>query len=313
MEDENDLSSFLQKCPEIPNEENERLEAFLRRHLNSESGSNRSIAMITSGGTTVPLEKRCVRFIDNFTTGSRGALSVEQFLSQDYVVIFLTRKPSLQPFSIDLDRQNPIKMLSEFIQLDSNGLEINPEASNRLKPLLEKWKETETNGLLHVVTFQTIFEYMKRLEWLSKALDRFGRQVLFYLAAAVSDFYIPWEKMLEHKIQSEIGELQLHLEGVPKALGVLRSKWASKAFVVSFKLETNEEILIDKAKRAITNYDVHAVIANLLHNRKERVLIMKQDSEIKMEVIQRDPKSGVCIECPLVHTIVDLHKNYQQY
>lgn len=35
---------------------------------------------VTSGGTAVPLEKRCVRFIDNFSGGTRGALSTEAFL-----------------------------------------------------------------------------------------------------------------------------------------------------------------------------------------------------------------------------------------
>lgn len=32
---------------------------------------------MTSGGTTVPLERRCVRFIDNFSSGHRGAASTE--------------------------------------------------------------------------------------------------------------------------------------------------------------------------------------------------------------------------------------------
>lgn len=40
----------------------------------------RRIVLITSGGTTVPLERRCVRFIDNFSSGSRGAKSAERFL-----------------------------------------------------------------------------------------------------------------------------------------------------------------------------------------------------------------------------------------
>lgn len=40
----------------------------------------RGIAVVTSGGTTVPLEKRCVRFIDNFSSGARGAASAEAFL-----------------------------------------------------------------------------------------------------------------------------------------------------------------------------------------------------------------------------------------
>lgn len=32
---------------------------------------------MTSGGTTVPLEQRCVRYIDNFSSGNRGAASTE--------------------------------------------------------------------------------------------------------------------------------------------------------------------------------------------------------------------------------------------
>ena len=45
-----------------------------------EGGSCRPLVCVTSGGTTVPLEKRCVRFIDNFSGGTRGALSTEAFL-----------------------------------------------------------------------------------------------------------------------------------------------------------------------------------------------------------------------------------------
>lgn len=39
--------------------------------------SMRKIVCITSGGTTVPLEQRCVRYIDNFSSGHRGAASTE--------------------------------------------------------------------------------------------------------------------------------------------------------------------------------------------------------------------------------------------
>lgn len=35
------------------------------------------IVIITSGGTQIPMEKHTVRFIDNFSTGKRGALSAE--------------------------------------------------------------------------------------------------------------------------------------------------------------------------------------------------------------------------------------------
>lgn len=39
--------------------------------------TRKPLVVITSGGTTVPLEKNTVRFIDNFSTGTRGATSAE--------------------------------------------------------------------------------------------------------------------------------------------------------------------------------------------------------------------------------------------
>lgn len=57
------------------------------------------IVLVTSGGTTVPLENNTVRFIDNFSAGTRGASSAEQFLKNGYSVIFLHREFSLTPFN----------------------------------------------------------------------------------------------------------------------------------------------------------------------------------------------------------------------
>ena len=56
--------------------------------------------LVTSGGTSVQLEKQTVRSIENFSTGTRGALSTEQFLKQDpnTIVIFLCRNTSKKPF-----------------------------------------------------------------------------------------------------------------------------------------------------------------------------------------------------------------------
>jgi phosphopantothenate-cysteine ligase len=53
--------------------------------------------------------------------------------------------------------------------------------------------------------------------------------------------------METHKIQSDIGSLDIHLDGVPKMLGALRD-WAPEHFAVSFKLETDEAILLKKAR-----------------------------------------------------------------
>ncbi len=44
--------------------------------LNSESAAF-EVCLLLRSGTTVPLERRCVRFLDNFSAGTRGAASVE--------------------------------------------------------------------------------------------------------------------------------------------------------------------------------------------------------------------------------------------
>jgi phosphopantothenate-cysteine ligase len=43
----------------------------------TENGEARRIVCVTSGGTTAPLEQRCVRYVDNFSSGHRGATSTE--------------------------------------------------------------------------------------------------------------------------------------------------------------------------------------------------------------------------------------------
>ena len=40
------------------------------------NGKNKVI-LVTSGGTSVPLEKNTIRSIENFSTGLRGAISAE--------------------------------------------------------------------------------------------------------------------------------------------------------------------------------------------------------------------------------------------
>lgn len=47
--------------------------------------------LLQSGGTTIPLEKNTVRFIDNFSAGTRGSASAEYLLKHGYAVIFLHR------------------------------------------------------------------------------------------------------------------------------------------------------------------------------------------------------------------------------
>jgi phosphopantothenoylcysteine synthetase/decarboxylase len=56
------------------------------------------VVLVSSGGTAVDLELHTVRTLENFSTGRRGALSVEAFLRMGYAVIHLWRPGSVSPY-----------------------------------------------------------------------------------------------------------------------------------------------------------------------------------------------------------------------
>lgn len=57
-----------------------------------------------------------------------------------------------------------------------------------------------------------------------------------------------------HKIQSGHGAPTISLQLVPKMLAPLVSLWVPNAFVVSFKLETDENLLIVKSRDSLNKY-----------------------------------------------------------
>lgn len=77
-----EVQQFLDECPVKGEEVKQKAVEFINRNRDCKPGqtSGRPIVVVTSGGTTVPLERRCIRFIDNFSAGTRGAVSVEWFL-----------------------------------------------------------------------------------------------------------------------------------------------------------------------------------------------------------------------------------------
>ena len=80
------------------------------------------IVVVTSGGTSVPLEKNTVRSVENFSSGTRGALSAEEFLRQRetaWVIYFHRDKPSSKmPFSVGIDINSLVR------SNDSDSLQI---------------------------------------------------------------------------------------------------------------------------------------------------------------------------------------------
>jgi phosphopantothenate-cysteine ligase len=85
---------------------------------------------VTSGGTTVPLEQRCVRYIDNFSSGNRGAASTENFVKAGYAVIFLYRRGTCQPYCRYLP-DDPFLECFEFP--DAKNIQVHGSHSGAVK------------------------------------------------------------------------------------------------------------------------------------------------------------------------------------
>lgn len=165
-------------------------------------------------------------------------------------------------------------------------------ASATLAVLQDLQRYQQLRERLLAIPFTSIDDYLSLLEGISCAITRqrgissqARSRVLYFLAAAVSDFYVPPELLPQHKIQSgplpsppgHASEQQqqqqrgstapllcLDLHPVPKKMTALVQEWAPGAFVTSFKLETDLELVVSKAQMAIRNYSVHLVVANQL-------------------------------------------------
>ena len=143
------------------------------------------------------------------------------------------------------------------------------------------------------VPFTTVFEYLWYLRTIVEGLKPLGKSAMVYLAAAVSDFYVPESEMAEHKIQSakakgtrqdadmlldddqDDNSMVLKLRATPKVLSEIRRSWAPDCFLVSFKLETESEaFLYEKAQQAASKYDCDCVVANLLQEYKNWVTLL---------------------------------------
>ncbi|KAI6176338.1 DNA/pantothenate metabolism flavoprotein [Aphelenchoides bicaudatus] len=260
---------------------------------------NRRVALITSGGTRVNLEKNAVRFIENFSMGNRGAASAEYFLKNDYLVIFFYREGTLKPFSRHATN------LFDRLRLDSSQKAyIEPSADlDRVVADNLRYKES-----ILFCPFTTVDEYLHNLEVICKQLNCLGPTAMIYLAAAVSDFYIHEEKQPVHKMQSNEGDVQLSLSVVKKTLGRLVDSIVPNAFVISFKLETDPNLLIPKAEKALKNYGHNLVIGNLLVDRKTRVVFVEQNGNEPLELNAEQVQQGVEIEQKIVEKLKKAHE-----
>ncbi|KAI1114046.1 DNA/pantothenate metabolism flavoprotein [Nemania sp. NC0429] len=175
--------------------------AAAREFINHHATTNRRVVLITSGGTTVPLEKQTVRFIDNFSAGTRGATSAEYFLESGYAVIFLHRQFSLLPYSRHYSHSTDCFL--DFLHEGEDGSVVaNPAHKQKMLRVLRKYNAAKRQNMLLMLPFVTITDYLHELRAVAQLMRPLGPNGLLYLAAAVSDFFVPPNRMSEHKIQS---------------------------------------------------------------------------------------------------------------
>ena len=320
------------------------LKHFLHRFI-SESKSDVPIALVSSGGTTVPLEQNGVRCISNFSSGNRGSALVESLLRHGYYVIFISRRGALQPFlrhfARDVgDNACGSNALYPSFPLRVAPLDFSPDIQRRHS--LDNWiAESEMFSSRYITLyFETVAEYLMTLKYccITISAEIAVRPLMVVLAAAVSDFYIPFSALPMHKIQSKsdsgvipryadeihqspnskwenesVGELPpsltLNLFQVPKALGLISSKWLPKfAFVVGFKLETDFQQLDKKAFSCAKLNGLPIVVGNLLCTSKEELFIYSVDTNLNCEHMKRSQNRE--IEIDLVEKLCNLHVTF---
>lgn len=285
-----------------------RMAEFAERH----AGAGRRVVLITSGGTKVPLESRTVRFLDNFSSGRRGASSAEYFLDAGYAVIFLHRHRSLYPYTRLYAGINLLDALATEGGAEGGSARVlvDQTALPNITTVLQRYQAVKAAGLLLPVEFSTLSDYLHLLKAAAQALSSIGSKAMFYLAAAVSDFYIPASEMPEHKIQSSNGPLQISMKMVPKMLSPLVCDWAPGAFIISFKLETDAGILLARARRALDTYRHQAVVANVLDSRRGYVAVVTSGDTQELRLSEEEVRCGVEIEQRIVATLVAAHHTF---
>ncbi|XP_007908912.1 phosphopantothenate--cysteine ligase [Callorhinchus milii] len=316
---ESETSGFMSDCEPPPNAAHSA--RAMAQFAAGQAAQGRRVVLVTSGGTKVPLESRTVRFLDNFSSGWRGAASAEYFLGLEYAVLFLHRHRSLFPFSrrysainlLDALRAEPEPRAGAGAGAGAEPrwrVEADQAVLPAIVPVLQRYQAVREAGLLLAVEFSTLSDYLYLLRAAAQALSPIGPKAMFYLAAAVSDFFIPASEMPEHKIQSGASPLQITMRMVPKMLCPLVKDWAPQAFVTSFKLETDASQLVCRARKSLETYRHQVVVANTLDTRRVQVIIVTMDCQTELKLTESEVKENSEIEKKIVEHLCKCHTNF---
>lgn len=181
------------------------------------------------------------------------------------------RQFSLQPFSRHYSHSTNPFLDFLAVEEDTVGITADKRADADLLAVLTAYKRVQAAGSLHTLTFVTVNDYLWLLRAVSQELSVLRRRAMYYLAAAVSDFFLPRQKMVrpffvlglaldanlhnhnqsEHKIQSGKGSLHIEMDQVPKVLKPMVEEWTRDGFIVSFKV-----LLLSHSLQYILSYIV---------------------------------------------------------
>ena len=198
----------------------------------------------------MPLEQRTVRFLDNFSTGTRGAASCEHFLRHGCNVIFLHRRGSLCPFvrhvQAATSRHFDLALLDRLeLRQDTLSLTLSQPSTEHTAIASAFALRARSRSRLLSLPFSTVSSYLCLAAEVCSALRPVSSRSLLFLACAVSDFYIPARELATDKIQSadsaDSDGFTLRLRNTPKMLGLFKRLSGAESVMVSFKLETKRE------------------------------------------------------------------------
>ena len=112
------------------------------------------------------------------------------------------RQFSLQPFSRHYSHStNPFLDLLDIDEPSEGStaplsISVTPSKRDNLLEVLKTYKSVQNAGTMLTLTFVTVNDYLWLLRAVSQELSVLGKDAMYYLAAAVSDFFLPRQKMV---------------------------------------------------------------------------------------------------------------------
>jgi phosphopantothenate-cysteine ligase len=84
---------------------------------------------------------------------------------------------------------------------------VTNQDATSLLPVLKAYKEAQSAGTLLQMDFTTVNDYLWILREMAGIMSAMERRGMFYLAAAVSDFFLPLDKVVCQSSHSYRGEM----------------------------------------------------------------------------------------------------------